>query len=93
MDEKKQKLLNQQKKLTLEVVRQMFTLATSGFGLVMALAWNSVIQEFVNNYVKKFFPNGGLLSLFLYAVVVTIVAVAVTLQLSKIMDRIEMKSE
>ena len=32
----------------------MLTLATSAFGLVAALAWNSLIQEFVNSYVKKF---------------------------------------
>lgn len=46
------------KKLHIEVVRQMLTLATSGFGLVAALAWNSVIQEFVNTYLKKFYRRG-----------------------------------
>jgi len=78
------------KRLTIEVIRQMITLATSGFGLVMALAWNNLIQEIVNNYVKKFFStNSGLISLALYAVVVTLLAVFVTLQLSKILDRLE----
>ena len=78
------------KKLPLEVISQMLTLATSGFGLVAALAWNSVVQELVNNYVKKFLPkNSGLISLFIYAIVVTILAVAVTLQLTQIKDRLE----
>ncbi len=77
-------------KLHIEVVRQMLTLATSGFGLVAALAWNSLIQEFVNTYVKKFFPNsGGLISLTIYAVLITLIAVIVTLQLSRFLKRLE----
>lgn len=78
------------KKLHIEVVKQMLALATSGFGLVAALAWNSVIQEFVNTYLKKVLPVGsGIWSLLIYAVVVTLLAVFVTLQLSKILDRAE----
>jgi hypothetical protein len=78
------------KGLHLEIVTQMLSLATSGFGLVAALAWNSVIQEVVNNYVKKFLPgNSGLVSLLIYAVVVTILAVIVTMNLSKVKDKLE----
>lgn len=78
------------KKIHIDVVRQMLTLATSGFGLVAALAWNNVIQEFVNNYVKKFLPDGsGIVSLLVYAIVITILAVTVTLQLSKVLDKLE----
>ena len=76
-------------KLHQELAKQMLTLATSGFGLVAALAWNSLIQEFVNSYVKKFLPNGsGLISLLIYAVVVTILAVFVTYQLSKLSEKL-----
>ncbi|HZQ29859.1 MAG TPA: DUF5654 family protein [Patescibacteria group bacterium] len=76
------------KKLHIEVIRQMLTLATSGFGLVAALAWNSVIQEFVNTTIKKALPNvPGIWSLLIYAVVVTLLAVLVTLQLTKFLDR------
>lgn len=81
-----------QKKLHTEVVRQMLTLATSGFGLVAALAWNNVIQEFVNDYIKKWLPQGsGIISLLLYAVIITVLAVFVTLQLSKLLERLENK--
>lgn len=67
----------------------MVTLSTSGFGLVAALAWNNVIQEFVNNYVRKVLPDGsGLWSLFIYAVIVTLLAVLVTYQLTRILDKI-----
>ncbi|HET9946665.1 MAG TPA: DUF5654 family protein [Patescibacteria group bacterium] len=80
----------QKKKLTIAVVQQMLTLATSGFGLVAALAWNSVIQEFVNSYVKRFLPSGsGIISLGVYAIVVTVLAVFITLQLTNLKDRLE----
>lgn len=70
----------------------MLTLATSGFGLVAALAWNSVIQEFVNGYIKKWLPTGsGIISLLIYAVAVTALAVFITLQLSQFKDRLENK--
>lgn len=78
------------KSLPIEVVTQMLSLATSGFGLVAALAWNSVIQEFVNGYIKKWLPSGsGMISLFIYAIAVTALAVFVTLQLSQLKERLE----
>lgn len=85
MEIKKQK----GKRLHVEVVRQMLTLATSGFGLVAALAWNNVIQEFVNDYIKKFLPSGsGIWSLLIYALIITFLAVFVTYQLSKFLNRL-----
>lgn len=72
------------------VAKQMVTLATNGFGLVAALAWNNVIQEMVNTYVKKWLPgDSGFLSLIIYAVIVTVLAVAVTTNLSKTVTRLE----
>lgn len=81
------------KSIHVELVRQMIALSTSGFGLVAALAWNSVIQEFVNEYVKKLLPQGsGTISLLIYAIIVTALAVFITYQLSRIVDRLEKKS-
>jgi len=82
------------KRLQLAALKQMLTLATNAFGLVAALAWNSVIQEFVNNYIKKWFAYGsGLISLLIYAVIITILAVAITLQLSSITEKLEEKTK
>jgi Family of unknown function (DUF5654) len=79
-------------KLHREIFKQMLTLATSGFGLVAALAWNNVIQEFVKVYVTAWLPKGsGVLSLFVYAVIVTTLAVVVTYQLSKLTELSEKK--
>lgn len=79
----------QEQRLHIEIVRQMLTLATAGFGIVAALAWNSLIQDVINTYIKPYFPEGGVTSLFIYAVVVTIIAVIVTLQLTKVLRRLE----
>lgn len=78
-----------QKKFHVELLRQMLTLATAGFGLVAALAWNSLIQEFVSEYIKKWIPGGGLISLLIYAVLITIIAVLVTFELSRVLRRLE----
>lgn len=79
-----------QNKLHITVLKQMLTLATSGFGLVAALAWNNAIQEFVATYIKPYLPAGGsFLSLVIYAILITILAVIVTINLSKLIERLE----
>ena len=81
---------SQDRKLHLAILKQMVTLATSGFGLVAALAWNNVIQDLVNNYVKRYFPQGGsLFSLFIYAVTITALAVLVTYNLTRVVEKLE----
>jgi hypothetical protein len=69
--------------LPLAIVKNMITLATSGFGVVVALAWNEAIKgavhEFIDPYLGK---GGGIISLLIYALIMTILAVLVTMQLS-----------
>src|SRR5437868_407144 len=68
-----------------QIIKQMVTLATSGFGLVAALAWNEAIQSFVKEYIDKYLAtSSGIVSRFLYAVIITIIAVAITYQLTKL---------
>ena len=85
------KKTEKEKALHVQLVKQMLTLATSGFGLVAALAWNSLVQDLVNNYIKKWLPASGLLSLLIYAIIVTCLAVFVTYQLSKLLKTLEDK--
>lgn len=74
------------------VVEQMLKLATSGFGLVAALAWNELIKTTINEYVKTRISVGsGIISLAIYALLVTILAVFVTLQLSKLAEKLKKK--
>jgi len=78
------------RKFHIELAKQMLTLATAAFGLVAALAWNTFIQELVGTYVKKYISVGGaLISMGIYAIIVTILAVLVTWQLSKVVQRFE----
>lgn len=76
----------------LAIVKQMLKLATSGFGLVAALAWNELIKTTINEYVKtKISVGSGILSLAIYALIVTGLAVFVTFQLSKFAEKLEKK--
>ncbi len=80
----------EQDKIHLQILKQMATLATSGFGLVAALAWNNVIQDLVNNYIKPYLPKGSsLLSLFIYAIIITALAVLITYNLTKVVQCLE----
>lgn len=82
------------KKYQLAVVKQMLTLATSGFGLVAALAWNELIRTFINDYIRTRLSVGsGIISLIIYAIIVTIFAVAITLQLSRLVERLGEKEK
>ncbi len=69
-----------------EVLKQMIVLATSAFGLVAALAWNSAIQEL---FKRVFGPSSGLISMFVYAILVTVIAVMVTTRLSRMAERFD----
>lgn len=71
-----------------ELMQQLVTLSTSGFGLVAALAWNEAIQTFVRDYIQPYFPSqSGAISKFIFAVIITIFAVVITYQLSRIASK------
>lgn len=78
------------KNLSKSIIKQMTALATSGFGLVAALAWNNVIKETVDAYIKPLIGGqSGLVSLLIYAVVITVLAVIVTLNLSRLEQKLK----
>lgn len=73
-----------------EFASRTLKLMTSGFGLVAALAWNELIKEIVSQYIKPFFgESSGLISLAIYAIFITALAVFVTYQLGKFVDEKE----
>jgi hypothetical protein len=78
------------KKYQLSVIKQMLKLATTGFGLVAALAWNELIKTFINDYIKtKISVGSGIISLLIYAVIITALAVTITLQLNKLAEKVK----
>ncbi len=74
----------------LALIKNMIGLATSGFGVVVALAWNEAIKASVEQFIDPYLgTNSGIISLFIYAFVMTLLAVAVTMQLSSLEKRFE----
>ncbi|TSC71652.1 MAG: hypothetical protein G01um101438_995 [Parcubacteria group bacterium Gr01-1014_38] len=69
------------KGLTGEIASQLLTLATSALGLVAALAWNDAVQAIF----KEYFPAaGGVVAKFVYAIIISILIVVVTINLTKL---------
>lgn len=82
------------KDLPRAIVTQMIMLSTGGFGVVVALAWNEFIKNLVDVYIKPYLGQGsGVWSLFIYAVVITVIAVVVTMQLTKLERRVEVEKK
>ncbi len=76
--------------LPISIIENIIVLSTSGFGLVVALAWNQLIQKLVDTYVTTYFgKNGGVISLFIYALVVTLIAIVVIMQLTQVQRKLE----
>lgn len=59
---------------------------TTAFGLVAALAWNEAIKKLIEQYIPR---GSGVISLFIYAAAVTIVAVLISMRLLKIKERFD----
>jgi C4-dicarboxylate transporter len=63
------------------IMKIMLTLITTAFAFVAGLAWNEAIQKLI----EEFYTAGGAVTgLLIYAVIVTIVAVVVTVLLARI---------
>jgi hypothetical protein len=67
-----------------EVIDKIAALVTAAFGLVAALAWNGAILAI---FKKIFGTAEGLLSMIIYAVVVTIIAVLATSWVGKAAEK------
>lgn len=75
-----------QRSLKIEILEKISQLATAGFGLVAALAWNDAIQ----GLFKTFFGDqSALLAKFGYALLITILVVLVTLKLGDVVDKVK----
>lgn len=74
-----------------EFIAQLITLSTSGFGFAAALAWNETIQQTVKDFIEPSIPGAGIFSKFIYAILVTLLGVVITFQLSRIAQRLGVK--
>ena len=67
-----------------EVIEKVAALITAAFGLVAALAWNEAIQEI---FRLVFGEQSGVWAMIFYAVVVTIIAVVVTIWIGRVAEK------
>ncbi len=71
-NKKVSKTSKQKNEFKIQILETFAALITAAFGLIAALAWNEAIK----GLISKFFDSGdGLLANFVYAIVVTIIAV------------------
>ena len=85
---------NQFQEFPLALIKNMIMLATSGFGVVVALAWNEAIKATVATYIDPYLgASSGVISLFIYAVVVTMQLAAVEKRLSLLQKKEDEKEE
>jgi membrane protein YdbS with pleckstrin-like domain len=69
-----------------EITEKISSLIIAAFGLVAALAWNGAIQAI---FKEVFGTAEGMLPMLVYAVVVTVIAVIVTIWIAKIAGKKE----
>ncbi|MBU1198051.1 hypothetical protein KJ765_06105 [Candidatus Micrarchaeota archaeon] len=67
-----------------EVVEKIAALMTAAFGLVAALAWNGAIQAL---FAEVFGKADSLVPMFIYAVVVTVIAVFAIIWIGKVAEK------
>ena len=67
-----------------ELIEKLAALITAAFGLIAALAWNGAIKAI---FLKLFGEAEGLGPMLIYAVIVTFIAVLVTIWIAKAAER------
>ena len=72
------------------VIKTIITLVTTAFGLVAGLAWNDAIQKLIESIMGA---GDALTGLFIYAIVVTIIAVVVTILLARVAAKMGVEIE
>ena len=72
------------------IMETILGLITTAFAFVAGLAWNDAIQKLIEKYIGT---GDALPSLFLYAIIVTVLAVVVTVLLARIAGRMGIEIE
>jgi len=75
------KIKSEIKEVKKEFKEKTITLILGGFGLIAALAWNEAIKSLFEIYFKK---SNALIGKFIYAIIITVIVVIISLQLKKL---------
>jgi len=74
--------------LKMQILETIAALLTAAFGLIAALAWNEAIKELIAQY---FTAGDALMGLFVYAILVTIIAVIAGLIIARALAKLKAK--
>jgi TRAP-type C4-dicarboxylate transport system permease small subunit len=74
--------------IKLEIIEKIAALITAAFGLIAALAWNTAIQA----WFTANFPAESV-GPWLYAIVITIIAVVITIWIGRIAGKLTKKEK
>ncbi len=91
MEDIKEKIKNESKQIKKEVSQRVLGYILAAFGLVAGLAWNEAIKGFIE-YLFPLSKNTVLVK-FIYAVVITIVVVIVSIYLARLFSDKEKNNE
>jgi len=73
-------------KFKIQLLETTAALITAAFGLIAALAWNGAIQALIAEFISK---DNNLVGLFVYAIIVTIIAVIMTLLIARSIGKLK----
>ncbi|MFA6679806.1 MAG: DUF5654 family protein [Candidatus Methanomethylophilaceae archaeon] len=73
-------------KFKIQLLETTAALITAAFGLVAALAWNAAIQALITEFISK---DNGLIGQFVYAIIVTVIAVVMTLLIARSIGKLK----
>ncbi len=76
--------------LKAEVIEKISALLAAAFGLIAALAWNGAIQEL---FAQIFGDQSSLVAMFVYAIVVTIIAVIAVILIGRAAGKAKAEDE
>ena len=74
----------------IEIVKTLATMMTTAFAFVAGLAWNGAIEAVIKEFIEAGSATTGLV---IYAVLVTIIAVIVTILLGRTLGKLGIDTE
>jgi hypothetical protein len=70
--------------IKIQVLETIAALMTAAFGFIAALAWNGAIVATIAKYMTA---GGGLSGLYIYAIIVTIIAVVMGVVIARVLGK------
>ena len=79
-------MLGQHPNMKMQIMETIAALMTAAFGLIAALAWNEAIRKLIDQY---FSAGDALMGLFVYAILVTVIAVVAGLIIARSLAKLK----